>query len=84
MNIPQNRFDLLVAAQTTAAANLTPENDRALTASILNAFDELKIDDSFFPDFDRTVRDRIATYNNLKGQKLVVPAAAPTPAAPAA
>jgi len=78
MNTPQNRYDLMVAAQTTAAQNLNAGSERELVRNIGINFDELKIDDSFFPDFDRQVRDRISTYNNLKAQKLVVPPAPAT------
>ena len=75
MNTPQNRYDLMVAAQITAAQNLNAGSERDLVRNIGINFDELKIDDSFYGDFDRQVRDRISTYNNLKSQKLVVPAA---------
>jgi hypothetical protein len=81
MNSPQNRYDLLVAAQNTAVKNLTVTNERNLVRDIGTDFDELKIDDGFFEDFNRQVRDRISTYNHLKSQKLVAPAAPPIAAA---
>jgi hypothetical protein len=80
MNSPQNRYDLLVAAQNTAVKNLTATNERNLVRDIGTDFDELKIDDSFFEDFNRQVRDWISTYNHLKSQKLIVSAAPAIPA----
>ena len=77
MNAPQTRYDLLVAAQNTAAKNLNTASERDLVRNIGIESDELKIDDSFFTDFDRAVRDRISTYNNLKAQKLVAPTGEP-------
>lgn len=77
MNIPQTRYDLLAAAQITAAKNLVPTNEHDLTTKILSDFDALKIDGSFYADFERLVRDRINTYNNLAAQPLVVATAAP-------
>lgn len=81
MNSPQNRYDLLVAAQNTAVKNLTATNERNLVRDIGTDFDELKIDDGFFEDFNRQVRDRISTYNHLKTQRLVAPVAPTSPAA---
>ena len=77
----KNRLDFQLAAQKTAQKIIATDTPRAAAATILNDFDELKVDDKYFDEWQRIVTDRVQVFANWAGQQ---PDGTPLPAAPAA
>jgi hypothetical protein len=73
MTTPKTQFDLHLAAQATAIKNLDATSALQAAQNVLDDFNELKLDDSFFADFRDDVEHQGDVLGGLRQRPLVVP-----------
>ena len=74
----KNRLDLLLAAEKTALKHIETKTALEATTLVLADFNELKIGDRHFDEFQRMVVNRAADFRSLRAAELE-PAETPTP-----